>query len=67
MTVNDMMEYLRILQDRGAGESLITFIRRDDEHSKLIIEVIEQVACDFDEDGQAGPVRLFSGLRLEKA
>lgn len=67
MTVNEMMEYLRILQARGAGESLITFIQWNDEHSKQIIDVIESLACDFNENGQAGPVRLFGGLKLEKA
>lgn len=67
MTVNEMMKHLRVLQAHGAGESPITFLQWNDEQGEFINESIENVACSFDENGQAGPVRLFGDLKLEKA
>lgn len=67
MTVNEMMEYLRILQARGAGESPITFIQWNDKQGELINESIENVACNFDENGQARKVKFFANPKMEKA
>lgn len=67
MTVNEMMKHLRVLQARGAGESPITFVQWNEERGELINESIENVACNFDENGQAGKVKFFASPKMEKA
>ena len=66
MTVNEMMKRLRVLQARGAGDSPIIFIQWNDKQGELIHESIENVACNFNEDGQAGSVKLFASPKMEK-